>query len=550
MPTLDISSILTAVNNQQYSSQTIADTIISDTNQVQEVGKAKIASITQQADAEIIKSSAEEAGKLRAQQNSRNAATAFGTNMDIASSVITALGSQMIDSFNSANAALDNIHSKQSVGFFDNPLEYISNQLDLPAAKKEYNYHAQKFNLAETALAELNASTQSTVVTQNAIAEVKNAATLQASTDIIKAKSAQLSSEVTQQNLLYNIQGLKVIQDLNQQQVDLVFKAQGALVTQENLDISRAHLAETRRMHDLQLEERKERIDKNAADKAEIAELGDTINMGRQSLGLAPIPHGRAIQLMKMGGDTGNQIKYQYSIGAMQASVGKPIIAEEPAMAAKVVSETQAPLSPTMASVKKLLTTTYSEVMSGSFKKDLDTKDTIKVLGVTNKVLKGRIDAMAANIKFGDNNNIYAAPDLVSVSKRKSVQESVLYQKVLQPAIEAGNLNESNPDLLLALATNAAKKGIISFPDAVQGIANYYKEATIMNNVNKDYTRVGITPQTTYITEIQDPTGFTTKYDLSDPTKVSNLISKKLTAYRLGISTTSPGVMDFSSLYQ
>lgn len=550
MATVDISSILNAVNNQNYSSQTVADTIISDTNAVQAAGEDKLKSITQQTDSQIIVDSAKASGELRAQQNSRNAATSLGTNMDLASSVINSLGSRMVDEYTKADINLQAIHNKESTGFLDSPLQYIANQFTLPQDREEYNYHAQRFNLAEQALASLNSATQSTTLTQNAIAEIKTAASLEAATQVTKAKSAQLADEVKQQNLLYNIQGLKIVQDINQQGVDLLFKTQSALVSQENLDIARQHLEETRKVHMLQLEERQDKIDKNKADLAEVQELGKTINDGRFSLGLAPIPTGRAIQLMKMGGDIGNQIKYQYSIGALQQSVGKPIIAEEPGMAAKVVTETQAPLSPAMDPIRKLLTSVYSDAATGKLDKKIDIKNEGQVIGATNSTIKTVVSNMAANIKTGDTTNIYAAPDLASVSTSQAVQDSVLYQKVFQPALVAGNLTESNPDLLISLATNATQKGIISYEEAVQGITNYYKQVTLLNNTTKDYSRVGITPQTTFNTKIQDPTGLMTKYDLTNPTMVSNLIAKKLAAYRIGSSMLSPGIIDFSSLYQ
>ena len=531
---MDLAALLAGVQQQNTQIDSLIPQIVQSYGEISAAGEDKANAARTVGNANVIIDSTKAAGELRAQQNARRAASSLGSNMDDVAEIMTSLGNQIKSSYVEANNALDVIHSKESVGFFDNPLEYIVNQLTLGTDYEAYNYHAQKYNVAEKTMADLTALTDSTVKAQNAIAETKTAATVQATADLAAANATAASAKIRQENMLYNVQGLESVQRLNQQQLNNLHMAQTAIVQSEHLEIAKQSLVENRKMHELALEERAQKLEERRANKEEVDQVGATINKGRAALGLPEIPVGKAMQMMKMGGDLGEQIKRQYTTGAMSDALGRPMIAETPATAARTIIASQAPLSPTMSTVKKLLTTVYSDAATGKLDKKIDPKNIEQVTTAANTKIVQMAAAMETVIKSGDENNIYKAPDLKSISGSKAIQDSVLYQKVLKPAIDAGGLLKTDPDLILALATAAHKKGDITYNDAVTGVTQLFTVATKINNEAANYIGVGLKPQVTYNAEVQLPNSMSTTVDLTNSTRVGNIISKKLAGNVLG----------------
>lgn len=116
----------------------------------------------------------------------------------------------------------------------------------------------------------------------------------------------------------------------------------------------------------------------------------------------------------------------------------------------------------------------------------------------------------ASDIKAGDQTNPYQAPPMEVLAGKKSVAESVLYQKVLADQ----NLTEVVPQQIMDHALNGIRAGLVSPEEAAAGIDTLFTAAAVHNNTNMGgFQRVGLGEfnQISYLTQVVNtPTAFDT----------------------------------------
>ena len=545
---MDLNSLLEAVGLQNEQAATTAATVTGNYEQIKTIGEKRAVNAVAAGESDAIVTEQKMSGELKAQENKRAFATSVGSNMDVSSEIMSSLGLQLRQASIEAIKAKDIVAQKQSVGLFDNPLEYLINQITIGDDINRAEAVQGKADQIAQSLAQINASTQSTAQTQNAIAQTTSAAAVQAGVASVRQKAAEQAAIIEQQNLLYNVQGIEKVQALNQQQLSNMFAAKTAINSEKSLENAQATLAITRENHKIALEERRERIEAKKASVQEVEEIGNTINSGRAILGLAPIPAGKAIQLMKIGGELGNSIKDQYAKGAIAESTGIKVISDNPGKAALTIAQSQAPLAPAMKPVKDLLMQSLSAVANGTVKGanglPVDTKNLQAVTSATNDAVRLQAKNMAGNIKVGDANNIYAPPTYQSlIEAAPAVKDTALFQQVLAPLVTTG-LTDINPTQVLTLTSQAVAKGQLPFNTAVQDIKTLFSGVAMVNNVTKDYVRVGLPAQNSYNTSVSivnantpNVLSFTTtqnlKVNMLDTTQINSLLSKQMAAQRI-----------------
>lgn len=556
-----LDDLLQAVGLQNTQDADTAAKITGNYEQVQQIGEQRALATTAAGDDDAIVAQQKGVGVLQAQQNSRQFATDVGSNMDDSSQIMSALGMQLQQANMETIRAKSVVAQKQSVKLLDDPVQYLMNQITVGDDINYANAAQDKSDQIASSLAQINQATQSTAVSQNAIAATTSAAAVQAGTDSIKQKAIEQADQVKQQNLLYNVDGLMKVQSLNQQELSNLFSAQNATNSQKQLEIAQGHLEIARQSNALLLEQRLDAINEKKTNLAEIQDIGDTVNKGRSILGLAPIPAGKAVQFMKIGGDLGNSIKDQYSKGAVAIQTGVNVISDQPGKAAITIAQSQAPLSPTMAPVKNLLMNSLADVGQGVVKGanglPVDLKNPQAVTGAANGLILTRAAGMASNIKVGDNTNIYAAPTLPSILKvAPGVMQTDLYNKVLAPLVNTG-LTTLDPNQILSLTSQSVARGEMSFTQSAQDIKVLFSAAAATNNVTKDYARVGLPNQMGYNTSVTlhnastpNVLAFATnqnvKVNMTDLNQVGSILARQMAADRgsynmnLKLPATSP----------
>src|SRR5438309_292323 len=162
MPSLDLSTVLDQAN--QFTSQAAkAANDLFNLSTEQATTASEDAEYQRQigANNQIIDSSKQTA-EFATQNAKIKGANSLGTNIKDSSEVLTGLSTSILDLIGQKNQALQGIAAKQSVGLFDNPLEYILNQITLPDDIAKHNAINEQLEAKESQVATLNQLTQST----------------------------------------------------------------------------------------------------------------------------------------------------------------------------------------------------------------------------------------------------------------------------------------------------------------------------------------------------------------------------------------------------
>ena len=186
------------------------------------------------------------------------------------------------ENYDKAKAIRDELLAKQQVSFFDNPVEYISNQLEIPTLVQTHNLLAANAN---SALAEMHSV--DSLITKEAQANAASSVTLYtgAAADAAKIaaqKQAQIANEWEYKAAGINIDMHSAIRAGQREAIDHKIKIWNLYKDQEHLQMQKAADERHRQMFELQL---KEHGDKDLQKKV----IMDTYKAGLSVLGM-PLP--------------------------------------------------------------------------------------------------------------------------------------------------------------------------------------------------------------------------------------------------------------------
>lgn len=523
-----LTEILTATANQN---NLLASNVDKITNiYTQAAGKGEVAAESARAAGEsaAIVASARELGLLTAQQNTTKAALALGTKMDDASEIVTSVAADMRDSYNRARADLETIRANQSISVAEDPLGWLGVQLGAgDDAIAAYNANKNIYEASSSHLSAINALTTQSAQTQAAIAETRTAASVEAAAKGLKAETDAKVAAIEQQNLLLNVQGLKTVNDMNQQQLSNLYHQRQAVQNEKMF-------AMQQESHALAVKEAKVRL-------AKAEEGGDddsVVRWAQQGMaaltgGTAPLlPKKDVLRLIAMKEPMYAQA---LAIGARLDMTGKLSISPNVGEAATIIASTKAELPAGMAPVKGLLTTALSSTLSGKGGAPVDTKDARAVAERTSTFVKLEVNRMLGNINTSDPKaNIYAPPPLRSIADNSpAVRDSALFSIILSPQVQNGMI-DFEPNKIVQLAIAGVKDKKISLEDAVAGITTLSRAAGEINNTTRQYEAVGLPTQTSFNVKLDRANNVVpANVNLMNDVSVSNEISRQLAAARI-----------------
>lgn len=474
-------------------------------------------------------------GELDAQTATRAVAASYGGNPDDVSFIMDKLGQQVLESQQARSAALATIQQKNSVSILDDPLTWLTNKLTINDDINKYNSADAEYEDAVKGIQNINTLNTTTAQGQLAIAKTQTVATVAAAADQAKQDANIEVAKSKLQGLLYNAQGLEKTLTLGQNQLNNAMDAQRAVIASGQLANAQAGLALQRQEFGLRSQMWQESLAQKAKADATDAQMVNWYNQGAAALGQKPIDSNKILAMAKAGGSVSQTVQALIVSGMQSDSMGKSIIAPTPGQAAMVMLHSNSPLAtvnPAVKPVVDLLDNTMRGVQNPTLAAQLgvDKNKPDTIVSAVNSQLKPVLDRMSSNIRVDDTSNIYQAPDMVTLGKSAAVQQTVFYQKVLQPLIAAGGLNTTNPNQIMSFASDAMNKGTISMNDAVNGISTLFNAAAAINNQTKDYTRFGLPPQSLYRTQIDYTSTFggSSVVDLTNKAAVTNAFAKVL----------------------
>lgn len=525
-----LGQLLNAVglSNQQIASNSeTVKSILDDQQQAQQDMVVQAAKMGDGQGNTVVTQQAEELARLNAQQQSRRFASSLGSNMDDSSEIMTSLASQWKEATVDANAKRTELAGKMNQKFIDNPFNWIQNQMTMGDDIRHADAASARVSQLENELNFAQSQTQNIEKTNNAIAEVRTAATVQSRLEATQAAINLSVDKVKIANASTNIHGIQALNSMTMERVNTLAAGNNAIMQQKHLDLAQAQFGLHKQQVELMIQDRTERLEQKRLDREELDGLADVVRKGASILGFteeAAMPTAKVIQMLNMKADG-----YQnfLRVGLRSGSSPMPIISDNAGEAIKMVTETNAPLGPGQDSIKKLMQTSFSAARNPTGVAKYDVTKLDQVANAAGQLAVQTANAQMANIT-SDASNIYAPPPLKSIASLGPVQGTQLYAKVLAPQMVTGGLKEFNPEQIMSLTAAAIKSGDIDYSTATSDLRGLFDVAKKQNNILHNYPGLGLPMQSGYRTKIDNGFGFLVDRDFTKQVDVDTVLNSKL----------------------
>lgn len=489
---LDLSSILSAITSQNTTLRTAIQELTGIGESRQQVRDSMTSDITRSGEAAAIEESASGLGALSAQQNARKAASALGSNMDLSSEVITALGMRVRDASMSALETLDTIKRKEKVGLLDNPIEFIMNQVSLGSDYSNYNLAVEEHNQASSALGAINTATSQSAAAQLAIAQTVTEASIAAKVERTRLAANLIAKENQIRGFADNQDNIAKTIQLEGQQLQNHLAARQVYQDERNFDMRQQEFASSQKAQAVNLARMEKELNKDTLDEQDQVMITTAINVARSQMGLGQVQPREVQRILKLGGAVAEDLRSQYLIGASSVSTNKAIISTSPAEALAILNRNKG----------KLKSSKLNEFIRGI--PDLaQSKDPLAFQSLEPAKQVKLIDSLARTeartqqdwIKAGDSTNIYQLPDAATILSSAGLSKSDLYSKVLKPVLDTQQDKTLDPAKIISLTAAAIAAKTVKFETVAAELDTYFAQAKVLNNDFNDYEQIGLPNQ-------------------------------------------------------
>jgi hypothetical protein len=490
---------------------------------------------------------AKTAAELETQLSRVKAANALGTNLKSSTEVVTKLAADSNAAYEAKDAALKEYEKKKAINFLDNPVEYVKAQLLINRDISAHNVANAQMQQAEKRIATINALTQTTVATQNAISEPLTAAAAAAAT-----RNAAVAANVNARKsdidtLNYSVRAIEVALNSSKEVLALDFQAQGAKNAAASLALQQENAAQSR----IEFSYRQKEYQERAADKQAQDDMGrsvvDTVNLGRRALlgdkgtPLTDIDGKMVINALKSKGVLSDEYKVFYEAGNRSRIAGKVMIGSTPAQAATTLQAMpDVQLNPTQAPIKQILGQAMSDTAAGigdagrngkaanAIFNGVDPKNKEAVSSAYNARVRQIMGSYEREINPADASNPYQIASINQLyANSPTVRELPVIKKVFEPLIKSGQ-QITDPKQIMFMVSEAVSKGKITHKEALE-VSTIYHVGVKANMAMRNFDAFGIQPSMKYNAKIEiNPNSFVSSeiVDLTKPDAVSRALMK------------------------
>lgn len=484
-------------------------------NDVEQAGQEALAAQQKAAELNKIIEQQKNDAELQAQIRTQVMDRISGGNIQDPNSLMAALVQDRAAQERSRMAQAKKIEQMDSVGFLDNPIQYITNAFSINGEIDKHNFHAQQAEADTTAITAIQHGTQEeakvAALAANRVTQATQAAKTEQAAQLLAVETAKLKSKLAgenmsaihalmqgqQQQVQTAYTGMRVQLDLAQEsraQADEVRKDNAARMAEESfllhtqeanmrMDVMQEQLA-TRKENE---EMRKLHASTVAAGAAQYRLNPENFNVQSISM-MEKTPEGKLLidKLSKAGlvantsvagtlGDTPGEALFNIDqVGAGRAFQQAPeagtynrIVAAKEAAKAALGPQTGSPAAQNAA----LVAATDTEIL--------------------NRVRLYTKDAEARD-------SFYAAPKLASlVQNVPELQNTLMYATVLKPMLDAG-VTDITAGSIKAQIAEAVKRGILPERQAMIEGAKVFSAVATYNNVFGKLAEFGIPTQKGY----------------------------------------------------
>ena len=469
---------------------------------------------------------------LSKEQRNAQAATIFGTNPEASNFVIEKFATELSARNEELQARQAGIKEKQDSSFFDNPVDWISNQFALPSDINAYNTAAAQYNTLEAHLKNLQDQTQEQVTTNNAIAATTSTAVIAAQSNRILQRAIVEAENANQRALSQGVQFANVRLAATHQQFQDVVALQGAQVQLQRLQIDRAQLG--------MAQERQAEWKKELERKAEEREfMQAALDKVTQTTGLARIT---VDQFHKMIGKQKAAITFLLENPDVQEGrLGSNIFE-----ALRVSNSVPMALTPGLNQVKDRLT---------DFLAGLQQDPTIAALNPDKKSeflakkLKDKLDNDRRIIN--DTGNMFSPPPLKSLGTIPVVAQTEIWKQVMS-SLDKNPMAATSSQQLYDTALSLISQKKLSVDQAAIELSTIFQAIVADNNTQRQYQRLAIKPQEHFTTNLKITSGFLGEkrpVQLDKEVTVKNALLRSIYAEQPGVKF-NPALRTISGLEQ
>lgn len=543
-----MAGIMDAFGLAQQQDTSLTNQAVGLNQQGAQLGTQIIAAAVEKAEKERIAQQQKLEGELAAQEAGRVIATSLGANPDSQNFALAQLGQQFWDKFNQAQAVQKQIEQKESVGFFDNPIQYFANQLTVGQDVAKHNAIAIQANTALNAMQQINATVTSSVTAQRSIAESVTRDSIAAAMDAQAIGAKIQSMELQQRNLSYDMDSVKLLMSNNDRTLQRAVQMNNIQVQQQQLAISAGHLALAQKEASQRAADRATKLSEMKEDEAGWAENTRIYNIGRGIQGFPPVTPEQLKTYLKSGTQTAKKdFEENWSSGMIAAATGNKVVGGSTVgQSALTVMKNNSPLNNGMQETKEFLAQVWQKgITTSSATTGKPTE--AGVVNAVNELVPKQLKVMAADVmKDPYGKNIYRGPDLKTLSELPSVKGSKFGQTVLYTQV-SGGATAVNPDVLIDAGLAAVQAGTITPQEFINGFVNMFAEAKNWNNTTKNFKAVNLPLQSTYNASVYTgtnmPFGRHEVVDLSNATQVNNFLMRRMTRQKQQqIMSQDPGM--------
>ena len=441
------------------------------------------------------------------------------------------------------------IAKRESVGFFDNPLEYIWNQIMLPDERNALNAKLAEANVAKKRITDTNEMMSQERRIENEFKTTVSAATIDSQTDALRqelaAKGYVAKLDANSKNAALTVQAT----NLQGQQLEIAQRFATIQSSVEHLAMAHEAATQARAKFDEWVKENKDKADFNE-------QITQWYNAGQLAAGKEPLTTDRVATMFKLHPE---QSRAMIDAGVASITAGKPVLGASPWFAQNTMLAARTAIPDSDAYVRDAFAAGNSAIQAAVKAGALKEGDKNQVPTTFNKGAVSYMTEMQKSVDYNNKNNPYILPSPSALttgdSPSKEILSSALWQKSLASKVEAGVLTDSDPKKIIDFALQDYKEGKITLPEIAEGIKSYYSSGMVINNEFRKFERYGLPPQGQYIASIKLPSAFSsdlasmnpfsgfTKVDvnLTDPVAINKLI--------VGIAKMRAGPIDPSALF-
>lgn len=463
------------------------------------------------------------AAELKVQSERAKIARAAGVDPETGANILVDTVAKLRVANAETEANLKEYRRKNEASFFDNPIDYIVGQITLPATEEKLKGSIQSSALYADQLTKVNQTLQNSFQTTEQLKESITASSAEAATRVATAQALVESRKYALESLKYNTVGIQEAQNATTEQLGLLYNVFNAQKSEQQLILAQQGQALSERRFNAEEAFRREALDAKNDDKVMSEVVIGKINAGRAASGMAPLEGAEAkFALAKMKSGAGGDVQTYYEIGDKVTSTGRISFGNTPADAARTLMSTPNNLPDIKKETTGLLEAALGELQKST---KTDKKDKTAVDGFINDFVKDQIRAQYSNIVPGAQ-NLFDVGDLSSYLGLSTISTLPVTQKVLAP-LAASGVALNDPKLVLGFMQKAVKDGTLTTSE-IAGLSTVYRKANLINQAARDFNSLGIIPPNNGKNYFAKVSPFGKPVDMTDPTAVTNHLSKLL----------------------